>query len=150
MNQRKRKTFTTFESLWKSLWVNFRLPCQKYNFSSLFGSTEVCNWPWIRVVSLWLLCSLSVCVVLGAEVGAGLIPAQTTLQISLCFRAVKAEEKSLGAASRMNPSGFSPCHCVCTELYQPLFHLIWNTRPACIWTAVVLLNHNQEELRLHV
>lgn len=98
----------------------FQSRCQKYNFHLFWlrrGMLLALNKGCFTAVTLF---SASLCLCgFGAEVGPSLIPLQTTLQIPLCFRVINPKEQSLGAASWMNPSGFTPCHCVCIWTVTP-------------------------------
>lgn len=95
-----------------------------------FGSTEECYQLWTRVVSLWLLCSLPVCVcvVLRLKWDLAWSRSETTFRSPLLWL-YKNHRRSFRAASWMNPSGFTPCHCVCIwTVPTDLLPFIWNTR----------------------
>lgn len=118
---------------------NFQSLCQKCNFPSLLAPQRNVSGleQELFLCGYFVLCQF-VFMWFGDEVGPGLIPSQTILQISLCFRAIKPKEGGLGSASWKNPSGFTPCHCVCIWTVPaqppPPFHFIWNIRPTWIWT----------------
>lgn len=126
-------------NLWESItgqWMTFFMWMWRIFYCSArsiifisFGCTEGCFWPWTRLVSLWLLCSLPVCIYVGwSGTRFDPVPDYTSdPPPPLAFGSIKPKVKSLGAASWMNLSGFTPHHCVCVWTV-PTFDLHPETR----------------------
>ncbi len=127
---------------------NFQSQCQKYNFPSpLAPQRNVTGLEQaLFLCGYFVLCQF-VFMWFEAEVGPGLIPSQTTLQISVLLSRCNNPKKGRGSC-QLDESIWVHTLSLCLHLNV---HFIWNTRPTCIWTpSCVYLKRNQVELRLDV